>query len=355
MRDVGTGVPFFLTAGKKELCLLLSPKHHTMQTLYPFKFSPIFKEKIWGGQKIRQQLKMDIGLLPNCGEAWLLSGVEGNPTLVTNGYLTSNELNELVEVFMGDLVGDKVYERFGDQFPILVKVIDSNDWLSIQVHPDDELAKKRGSGYGKTEMWYVMQADENAELICGFNQEVDELVYMSYLENKKLREIMNFEQVEKGNVFFIPAGRVHALGPGTLIAEIQQTSDTTYRIYDWDRVDDQGNSRELHTEEALEAIDYTLHSHYKTPYRLVENSAETLVQSPFFTTNILKLTAALHKDYSALDSFVILFCTEGSCRVDWEDQSYELTAGEVLLLPNVIEEVNLIPDPESVLLEVYIE
>lgn len=298
---------------------------------------------------------MDFGLLPNCGEAWLLSGVEGNPTLVNNGYLTSNELNELVEVFMGDLVGDKVYERFGDQFPILVKVIDSNDWLSIQVHPDDALAQKRGVGYGKTEMWYVMQADADAELICGFNQEVDELIYLSYLENKKLKDIMNFEKVEKGDVFFIPAGRVHALGPGTLIAEIQQSSDTTYRIYDWDRVDQAGNSRELHTEEALEAIDYTMHSNYKTPYLRSENSTETLIQSPFFTTNILKISAGIKKDYSELDSFVILFCTEGGLKIEWEDQNYTLVAGEVILLPNVIENITLLPDPNAIILEVYIE
>jgi len=298
---------------------------------------------------------MDFGLLPNCGEAWLLSGVEENPTLVNNGYLTSNELNELVEVFMGDLVGDKVYERFGDQFPILVKVIDSNDWLSIQVHPDDALAQKRGVGYGKTEMWYVMQADANAELICGFNQEVDELIYLSYLENKKLKDIMNFEKVEKGDVFFIPAGRVHALGPGTLIAEIQQSSDTTYRIYDWDRVDQAGNSRDLHTEEALEAIDYTMHSNYKTPYLRSENSTENLIKSPFFTTNILKISAGIKKDYSELDSFVILFCTEGGLKVEWEDQNYTLVAGEVILLPNVIENITLLPDPNAIILEVYIE
>ena len=325
-----------------------------MQTLYPFKLNPVFKEKIWGGHKIRQQLKMDFGLLPNCGEAWLLSGVEGNPTVVNNGYLAGNEINELVEVFMGDLVGDAVYERFGDQFPILVKVIDSNDWLSIQVHPDDELAQKRGIGYGKTEMWYVMQADENAELISGFNQEVDELIYLSYLENNRLKEIMNTEKVGKGDVFFMPAGRVHALGPGTLIAEIQQTSDTTYRIYDWGRVDEKGNSRELHTEEALEAIDYTLHSQYKTPYQLSDNNTVSLVDSPFFTTGILRLTQAISKDYSELDSFVILFCTEGSLSLEYENESYSIRAGEVILLPNVISQVSLIPDPDAVVLEVYI-
>jgi mannose-6-phosphate isomerase len=326
-----------------------------MQTLYPFKLKPLFKEKIWGGQKIRQVLNMDFGLLANCGEAWLVSGVEGDPTVVSNGYLASNNLNELVEVFMGDLVGDKVYESFGDQFPILVKVIDSNDWLSIQVHPDDALAEKRGLGYGKTEMWYVMQADEDAELICGFNQEVDEIVYLSYLENNKLKAIMNYEKVAKGDVLFIPAGRVHALGPGTLIAEIQQTSDTTYRIYDWDRKDPQGNTRELHTDEALEAIDYTYHQNCKTPYHLPENGTEPIIESPFFTTNIIRFNQTIEKDYSEIDSFVLLFCVEGRMQLQWEDQQYELVAGEVLLLPNLIASVVLNTNEKAVVLEVYIQ
>ncbi|MDP3443693.1 MAG: mannose-6-phosphate isomerase [Ignavibacteria bacterium] len=325
-----------------------------MQTLYPFKLKAVFKEKIWGGQKIKQQLNMDFGLLPNCGEAWLVSGVDGNPTLISNGYLAGNELNELVEVFMGDMVGEKVYEQFGDVFPLLVKVIDSNDWLSIQVHPDDKLAAKRGIGYGKTEMWYVMQADENAELISGFNQKMDEATYVNYMNNKKIKEIMNFEKVEKGNVFFIPAGRVHALGPGTVIAEIQQTSDTTYRIYDWDRMDEKGMTRELHTEEALEAIDYTLHAKYKTEYKTTENKTEKVVESEFFTTNILHLTQPIRKDYSELDSFVILMCTEGSCEVHWEGQSFPLGIGETLLLPRIINQVELFTDQSAIILEVYI-
>ncbi|MCE1201696.1 MAG: class I mannose-6-phosphate isomerase [Bacteroidia bacterium] len=326
-----------------------------MNTLYPLSFKPIFKEKIWGGQKIKQFLGMDTGLLPNCGEVWLLSGVDGNPTVVANGYLSGNELNELGEVFMGDLLGESVYERFGGKFPILVKVIDSNDWLSIQVHPDDTLAQKRGTGYGKTEMWYAMQADEGAQLICGFNKPMDEGTYLEYLNAGKLPEIMNYEQVDQGDVFFIPAGRVHALGPGLLIAEIQQTSDTTYRIYDWERVDDKGKPRELHTDLALEAIDYTLHPHYKTPYNKADGKAQTLVQSPFFTTNILKPATALQKNYDGLDSFVILMCTSGGCKIEGEGQNIGLKAGGVVLLPNAAKSVTIYPENDCVLLEVYIE
>ena len=326
-----------------------------MNTLYPLTFKPIFKEKIWGGQKIKEKLGLNIGHLPNCGEVWCISGVDGNPSIVDDGYLAGNELNELVEIFMGDLVGDKVFERFGKQFPILVKVIDSNDWLSIQVHPDDALAKKRGTGYGKTEMWYAMQADQGAQLICGFNKAVDEGQYLEFLNAGKLPEIMNYEQVDQGDVFFIPAGRVHALGPGLLIAEIQQTSDTTYRIYDWERVDDKGNPRELHTDLALEAIDYTLHPYYKTPYDKQYVGTQNLVRSPFFTTNIIKPHQETFKSYDELDSFVILLCVSGSCHLESYGHNIRLESGKVALLPNVAKEVKFVPSTDCTLLEVFIE
>ncbi|MDP3462518.1 MAG: mannose-6-phosphate isomerase [Bacteroidales bacterium] len=326
-----------------------------MHTLYPFKFAPVFKEKIWGGSKIRNVLGLDTGKLPNCGEAWLMSGVEGSPTLVVNGYLSGNELNELVEVFMGDLVGDKVYERFGDQFPILVKVLDSNDWLSIQVHPDDELAADRGIGFGKTEMWYVMQADENASLISGFNREISREQYVEQFNQGKLRDLLNVEKVAKGDVFYMPAGRVHALGPGCLIAEIQQTSDITYRIYDWDRKDEKGNSRELHTEEALDAIDFNIPDSYKTNYESKSNLPIEIVNSPYFTTRYLQLDKAVLKDYSNLDSFVILMCVEGAFSLKWDHNLIEVKQAEVLLVPAMIDQVELHPQGRAVILEVYIE
>ena len=327
-----------------------------MQSLYPLKFRPVFKDKIWGGQKIKTVLHMDFGDLPNCGEAWLLSGVEGSPTLVENGYLAGNELNELVEVFMGDLVGDAIYERFGSEFPILVKVIDSNDWLSIQVHPDDELAQKRKIGYGKTEMWYLMQADPQAELISGFNQQLDESLYLEKLNTGQLKDIMNFEKVDTGDVFFMPAGRVHAIGPGCLIAEIQQTSDTTYRIYDWDRIDQAGMKRELHTEEALKAIDFTVHDQYKTTYQAEQNHTVPVVDSPFFTTNFLQFDTPIRKDYSELDSFVILLCTDGSLALSWLNEKIQLVTGEAILIPKSIDQVELFPTSKNAaLLEVYIQ
>lgn len=298
---------------------------------------------------------MDYGNLPNCGEAWLISGVENNPTLISNGYLANNELNELVEVFMGDLVGDKVYDRFGDTFPILLKIIDSNDWLSVQVHPDDALAAKRRIGLGKTEMWYILQADEKAQLISGFSREIDQEEYLHHLNNNKLKDILNFETVKQGNVFYIPAGRIHALGPGCLLAEIQQTSDTTYRIYDWDRMDVDGSKRELHTELALQAIDYSIQQNYKTPYEKVLNKTAAVVDTPYFTTNIINLDQAMGKDYSEIDSFVILLCLEGGFRLKWQNGEEQIKKAESLLLPNIISRVQIIPDTTCELLEIYIK
>jgi len=325
-----------------------------MQSLYPFRFTPVFKEKIWGGQKIKEMLKLNVGEIPNCGEVWLVSGVPDNPTVVSNGYLAGNELNELVEVFMGDLVGEKVYEQFGDIFPILIKIIDSNDWLSVQVHPDDALAAKRKIGKGKTEMWYILQADESGELISGFNRPMTEEIYVKHLNDKRIKDILNFEKVKKDDVFFIPAGKIHALGPGLLLAEIQQTSDTTYRVYDWDRIDHKGMSRELHTEEALQAIDYEYVSKHRTHFTPKQNGTATIINSEFFTTNIIDLKLPLRKDYSETDSFVILLCIEGRCELRWEGEPIEMNVSDAIIVPNILEKIELHPSTNCKLLEIYI-
>lgn len=327
------------------------------KALYPLKFKPVLKDKIWGGDKIKTVLGIDYSPLPNCGEAWVLSGVDNNQTDIVNGFLAGNELNELVEIYMGDLIGDSVYERFGDEFPILVKFIDAADWLSIQVHPDDELAAKRNLGHGKSEMWYIIDADPGAELISGFSKKVDQETYKQHLGNKSLREILNIEKVVKGDVFYMPAGRVHALGPGTFLAEIQQTSDTTYRIYDWDRVDSEGKSRELHIEEAMEAIDFNVYNDYKSEYKPKDNGTANLVTSPYFTTNLIRLDKALAKDYSELDSFVILVCVEGSITLVHSGETEPqvgISQGESLLIPAIIDRVDIIPSSNSKVLEVYI-
>lgn len=326
-----------------------------MEGLYPLKFAPIYKDKIWGGNKIKTILNKDFGALPNCGESWEISAVEGNQSVVSNGFLAGNTIEELLEVYMGDLVGDQVFDDFGIEFPLLIKFIDANDDLSIQVHPDDEMAASRHGSFGKTEMWYVLQADAGSLLQAGFNQEVDQEKYLGKLKNNQLTDILNFEEVAAGDVYFIPAGRVHAIGKGILLAEIQQTSDVTYRIYDYDRPDNHGNLRELHTDLALDAIDYTLLPEYKTPYQPFPNQSVELVNCKYFTTNILLLDQEVEKDYNTLDSFVIYMCIEGELSLQTESGTETIQKGETVLVPASIENVILKPiSPAAKLLEVYI-
>lgn len=330
-------------------------KSQYMHQLYPLKFKPIFKEKIWGGNKIHTVMGLDFAPLSNCGEAWVLSGYEKDVSIVANGFLKDNDLSELVEVYMDDLVGEKVYQKFGNQFPLLIKLIHSQDWLSIQVHPDDDMAVRRGLGSGKTEMWYIIDAEKGAQLISGFRKKINQKVYLKHLESKTLSEVLNFEEVKPGDVFFIPAGRVHSLGPGVLLAEIQQASDNTLRIYDWDRTDDQGRSRELHTELALEAIDFNLYDDYRTHYLAHLNETCELVNTPFFTTNLLEIDNKIRKDYSELDSFVILFCLEGDLEISDEfGYRTKLTKGEPLLIPAIFNIIDIHPLKSSKLLEIYI-
>jgi len=327
-----------------------------MSGLYPIKFQPIFHEKIWGGNRMRTILKKDYGDLPNCGESWELSGVEGNISVVSNGFLAGNNLNELIEIYMGDLVGDKVYEKFGIEFPLLIKFIDAQDDLSIQVHPNDELSKKRHNAYGKTEMWYVAGTEKGALINSGFNQEVDREKYLEYLNAGKLTDLLHYDEAKVGDVFFIPAGRVHAIGKGCLVAEIQQTSDVTYRIFDYNRKDDKGNERELHTDLALDAIDFSYSSEYKTPYVSELNAATELVSCPYFTTNIITFDKELDKNYNELDSFVIFMVLEGNVEIVTEGGSEQAQTGETVLIPASLESVQLKPQNKKVkLLEVFIK
>ncbi len=317
------------------------------------KFKPIFKERIWGGHKIKDVLGMDYGPLPNCGELWLLSGLWDEQSEVANGDFEGDEINDLVETFMGDLVGESVFDQYGEQFPLLLKIIDANDWLSVQVHPDDELAEKRDLGNGKTEMWYVMQADKDAELIMGFNKEMTRMDYVNVMKNNTLKETLNHEQVKAGDVFFIPAGRVHALGPDIMVAEIQQTSDTTYRIYDWDRINEAGMSRELHIPQSVEAIDFNIPDQYRIEVPDVMNRTVPVVDCQYFVTNLLQLQGEMEKDYANLDSFVILMALEGNFSLIWENGAIFVNAGECVLVPNVIKKVTIRAERYCKLLEVY--
>ncbi len=321
--------------------------------LYPLKFKPVFKDKIWGGRKVKEVLGMDYGPLPNCGEVWLLSGLWDEQSQIANGDFEGDEINDLVETFMGDLVGESVFDKYGEQFPLLLKIIDANDWLSVQVHPDDELAERRGSGNGKTEMWYVMQADENAELVMGFNRELTRMDYANILKNNSLQQALNHEPVKADDVFFIPAGRVHALGPGIMVAEIQQTSDTTYRIYDWNRIDAAGMPRELHIAQSVEAIDGTMPARYKTEVADVMNKTVPVVDCQYFVTNLLRLQGEMQKDYANLDSFVVLMPMEGKFALTWENGAIFVNTGECVLIPNLIKKVTIRAEQHCKLLEVY--
>jgi mannose-6-phosphate isomerase len=325
-----------------------------MNELYPLKFKPVLKDRIWGGNKLKTLLGKD-GKCTTCGESWELSAVQGDISIVSNGFLKGNNLEEIIEVYLGDMVGETVYERFGVEFPLLIKFIDAADDLSIQVHPDDELAMKRHDSFGKTEMWVVMQADKGARLISGFSGKVTKEEYLKHLQEKTLRNILHSEEVKNGDVFFIPAGRVHAIGSGILLAEIQQTSDVTYRIYDWDRTDASGKSRELHTELAIDAIDYKHYPQYKTIYEEKSNQTVNVADCKYFTTNMIKFDAAVTKDYNFIDSFVIYICLKGNVIIRYENGTETLQTGETVLIPAVLKEIEMIPSEESQILEVYIK
>jgi mannose-6-phosphate isomerase len=326
-----------------------------MNQLYPIKFKPIYKNTIWGGTRLKTKLNKS-GSSNTCGESWEIADVHEDISVVSNGFLAGNNLKELIEVYMGDLLGDKVYDKFGVQFPLLIKFIDANDVLSIQVHPDDKLAKERHSSFGKTEMWYIIESEHDSELICGFNQALDRDIYLEHLQEGTLNKIMNFEKVKSGDVLFIPAGRVHAIGSGILLAEIQQSSDITYRIYDWNRIDKNGNSRELHTDLALDSIDYRYYNNYKTPYEKALNKTTNVIDCPYFFTNVLKFDKAIEKDYNLIDSFVIYLCVGGKFRILPEKgEAVEVNLGETVLLPAVIKNLTLRPEGQAKLIEVYIK
>ncbi len=309
--------------------------------LYPLKFDTIFKEKIWGGTKIKDVLQKDFAPLKNCGETWEISGVPGNLTKVSEGNLKGWTLPDLIAEYKDELVGKKVYEQYGNEFPLLVKFIDAAQDLSIQVHPNDKLAKARHNSLGKTEMWYVFQADEDAKLISGFNRDTIQEEYLEYLNSGKLTDLLNYEDVQSGDCFYLPAGRVHTIGKGLLLAEIQQSSDVTYRIYDFDRTDDEGNKRELHTEEALAALDYKGYSTYKTKYTPCLNESVPLVESQYFQTNLLDYTTGIIREHYESDSFVIYTCLEGEAEIVTQGHSTKICMGNAVLVPQKFPEVHI--------------
>ncbi len=327
-----------------------------MNQLYPIKFKPLFKEKIWGGKKLKTVMAKQIANDQRYGESWEISAIQDNISVVENGFLAGNTLEEIIEIYMGDIVGEKVFDKFGVEFPLLIKLIDADSDLSIQVHPDDKTAKERHKAYGKTEIWYVIQADEGADLITGFNKKISKRIYLDNLKQKTLKNILKFEKVEAGDVFFIPAGRVHSIGKGILLAEIQQTSDITYRIYDYDRLDSKGQKRELHTDLALDVIDYNSGENTKLSYNNTKNKTANLYSCEYFNTNLLEFNNIIEKDYTLIDSFIIYMCIEGAFYIDYgAAEKTEMKRGETVLVPADIDKVKLIPNNEAKILEVYIK
>lgn len=322
--------------------------------MYPLKFIPILKDKIWGGHKLQQIFAKEPNNLPNIGESWELSGYKTDPSVVANGELSGKTLPELIETYKERLLGKKVYEQYGTNFPLLFKLIDANDDLSIQVHPNDEFASKRHNSFGKTEMWYVLDAEQDAYLIIGFNEDTEKNKYVTAVESGDVENLLQKVRVQTGDVFFIPSGLVHAIGKGVMVAEIQQSSDITYRIYDFKRKDDQGNERELHTEMAVDVINYAASVNPKTAYEVVKNKTLPLVQCEYFTTNILEFDKNIEKDYSSIDSFVAYMCLEGETTVETEKNAVKIKKGETVMIPAEVKKLTLKPKGKSKLMEVYI-
>ena len=320
--------------------------------LYPLKFKPLYKERIWGGQRLASAMGKKLPEGVKIGESWEISGVEGDVSVVANGCLKSNNLQELIEVYMGDLVGEKIYDKYGLEFPVLIKLIDAEDVLSIQVHPNDQLAEERHHSYGKTEMWYVIAAEPGASLYVGFNRQVTRQEYLDAVATGTLPSLLNKVEVKAGDAYFIPAGTVHAIGKGLLIAEIQQTSDITYRVDDWGRVDAHGKPREQHTELAVDAIDFGAPQNYNVTSAPVLNSPVQIKECPYFTTNIIQIHGVVERDFTRLDSFVIYICLGGELQVRGAEGSISLVRGESTLVP--AEEEEIVLEGQGTVLEVYI-
>lgn len=322
--------------------------------MYPLKFEPILKQTLWGGDKIISFKQLN-DTRTEVGESWEISAVEGSESIVAEGPDKGMTLTEVLSKYREELLGEANYARFGVKFPLLVKFIDARQDLSIQVHPSDELAKKRHNSMGKTEMWYVIGADKGAKLRSGFSEEITPKEYKDRVYNNTITEVLQEYDIQPGDVFFLPAGRVHSIGAGAFIAEIQQTSDVTYRIYDFDRKDAKGNARELHTDLAREAINFEVLDDYRTQYDVVENEPIELVACPYFTTSLYDMTEEITCDYSELDSFVIFVCVEGSCTLyDNEKNEVSFKAGETVLMPASTQEVTIVPNGKVKLLETYV-
>ncbi|AWH83746.1 mannose-6-phosphate isomerase [Flavobacterium album] len=318
--------------------------------MYPLIFEPILKDRIWGGTKLETDLGKTNLPTKTTGESWELSAVNGDVSVVKDGAYAGKPLTELLEKYPAEILGTKVHEQFGTQFPLLFKFLDAREDLSIQVHPNDELAKKRHNSFGKTEMWYVMQADEGSRIIVGFKHKSNPEEYLKHLEDKNLIEILNEVPAEKGQTFFLETGTIHAIGAGIVIAEIQQTSDITYRIYDWDRVDANGKGRELHVDLALDAMNYNTTDTQKN-YTQEPNQSNVMVDCPYFTTSYLPLDGSAGKSGNG-ESFTVYICTDGAFSVELDGKKYDFKKGDTVLIPAAMQSYLL--NGKATLLEISI-
>jgi mannose-6-phosphate isomerase len=326
-----------------------------MAQLYPIKCNPIYKQTVWGGSNIASVFgRADVP--EKCGESWEISAVQDSISVIENGFLAGNTLQEAIEIYMDELVGSAVYDAFGVEFPLLCKFIDSHDFLSVQVHPNNELAKERHNSYGKTEMWYIVEADEDAQIILGFDREMSRDEFLALVQDsKELVNSLSYRAVKKGEVFFVPAGLVHAIGQGVLLAEIQQTSDVTYRIYDWDRKDAEGNERELHLDLALDAIDYSLPKQVSVLYEPYRIGEQKLLECEFFVCSLLYIETDFTKDYYPIDSGVVYMCVEGAGTIIYgEGEAETISQGETILLPASLCEITIQSSEPLGILEVYV-
>ncbi len=317
--------------------------------LYPLQFQPIFKERIWGGIKLQSILNKSI-TSKTTGESWEISTVDNDISHVANGFLKGNSLTQLIEKYPEAILGKKVYQQFGNQFPLLFKYLDAREDLSIQVHPNDKLAKARHNTFGKTEMWYIIQADVSAKLIIGFKEKSTPNEYLKCVKNKSLLTILDAKKVKKGDVFFLETGTVHAIGAGSIIAEIQQTSDITYRIYDFDRVDANGNLRELHIDLALDAINFDVVTAEKE-YSKEKNISNKIINCQYFTTNFIPLDGSIAINKNA-ESFTVYMCVEGGFELEYNEEIYFYRLGDTILIPAEMNNYKI--KGKASLLEIYI-
>jgi len=325
-----------------------------MSELYPLKFETVLREKVWGGKSLVKNYNKKPSTSADVGESWEISAVSDYQSVISNGFLAGNNIEEVIEVYMGDITGDSIYEKFGNEFPLLIKFIEAREDLSIQVHPGDKLAKERHKAYGKTEMWYILECEEGAKIYTGFRDGVTKESYQKSITDGTVPDLMNVETVLPGDTFFTPAGRVHAIGAGIVLVEIQQTSDITYRIFDWNRKNSGTEKRELHTDLALEAIEFNDSDINKIRKEPELNKSVNLVNCEFFNTNLIRFNTPLKKEYYFNDSFVVYICLEGEFSIIWDGETEKVIKGETVLLPAQIKEVSLQPTGEAKLLEIFI-